>query len=301
MALLDLARCYTSNGWLADSNADGLPDRVDARIVLPVEVTPAEALAAAELAARLGHETMALDRQIVYLAGDADATGGPTIRLDPDPASSRLGEGRIRVEEDGHVAVVGADAAARALALRFLARWVPDVPGGGSLPTVTAWLEEQGRRRGCPVQATISGLAFASDGPEGPTLQEIEAVVRTEADRIATVAALIGGHDRPAWPGLTALRLRVRAADGESPVRIWLGYDRPAPIPEAAGAGEAARRPPPSTWPASSRRTGSSSIATATTSPTTSAPRSRRCPAATRPNWWRPPTSPPASGWRRPA
>ena len=46
---------------LLDENRDGVPDRLGATFVLPADPTGAERVAAAEIAARLGFETMALD------------------------------------------------------------------------------------------------------------------------------------------------------------------------------------------------------------------------------------------------
>jgi hypothetical protein len=51
--------------WIADTNGDGLPDEVRLRIVLPASPSPDVAMAAAELAARLGHDTMAATLPIV--------------------------------------------------------------------------------------------------------------------------------------------------------------------------------------------------------------------------------------------
>ena len=58
---LDLATLYDLGHLLLDENGDGVPDRLGATLVLAPEPTTAERAAAAEIAARLGFETMALD------------------------------------------------------------------------------------------------------------------------------------------------------------------------------------------------------------------------------------------------
>ncbi len=57
----DLAAIYELGHLLLDENGDGAPDRLGAALVLAPNPTAAERAAAAEIAARLGFETMALD------------------------------------------------------------------------------------------------------------------------------------------------------------------------------------------------------------------------------------------------
>ncbi len=56
-----LATLFDLGHLLLDENGDGVPDRLGASLVLPADPTDAERAAAAEIAARLGFETMALD------------------------------------------------------------------------------------------------------------------------------------------------------------------------------------------------------------------------------------------------
>ncbi len=56
-----LATLFDLGHLLLDENGDGVPDRLGASIVLPTDPTDAERAAAAEIAARLGFETMSLD------------------------------------------------------------------------------------------------------------------------------------------------------------------------------------------------------------------------------------------------
>ena len=57
----DLAGLYDLGQLLLDGNGDDVPDRLGATLILAPDPTPAEEVAAAEIAARLGFETMALD------------------------------------------------------------------------------------------------------------------------------------------------------------------------------------------------------------------------------------------------
>ena len=58
---LDLTTLFDLGHLLLDENGDSVPDRLGATLVLAPEPTTAERVAAAEIAARLGFETMALD------------------------------------------------------------------------------------------------------------------------------------------------------------------------------------------------------------------------------------------------
>jgi hypothetical protein len=57
-----------------DRNGDGAIDFVDARIVLPEQPTSAELAAAADVAARLGFETSAMNIPVVRLTASAKAS-----------------------------------------------------------------------------------------------------------------------------------------------------------------------------------------------------------------------------------
>jgi hypothetical protein len=234
MAPLDLARCFTTDGWLADANGDGLADRVDVRIVLPNDVSAEEAAAAAELAARLGHGTMALDLPLVYLAGDEPGWTGRTITLVTGPAAGPEDAGRVQVDEEGQVTIAGPDAAARALALRFLARWAPRLPGNQDLGWITTTLEERGRAHGCPVRVEVTGLSVGEWDPwhpYGPVVLEVETLIRSERDHLETVRTVLGGTYL-SWPGTCPVRSRVRFENAEMIVHWRLGYDAPLVISE---------------------------------------------------------------------
>ena len=58
---LDLTTLFDLGHLVLDENGDGVPDRLGAALILAPDPTTAERAAAAEIAARLGFETMALD------------------------------------------------------------------------------------------------------------------------------------------------------------------------------------------------------------------------------------------------
>ena len=100
-----LATLFDPGHLLLDENGDGVPDRLGASIVLPADPTDAERAAAAEITARLGFETMALDLPVrrgpqpgrvgiliglraLTTAGLSPSDFGVTIAAPPDPAEA---------------------------------------------------------------------------------------------------------------------------------------------------------------------------------------------------------------------
>ncbi len=79
-ALSDL---FKPGGGLQDRNGDGVIDFVDARIVLPERPSSAEVAAAADVAARLGYETTAMNLPVArsFAGASADATAAGQAAL----------------------------------------------------------------------------------------------------------------------------------------------------------------------------------------------------------------------------
>src|SRR5690348_6914790 len=75
-ATLSLTTLVAKNSLTRDTNADGLPDAVAARVIVPAAASLADVEAATNLAARLGYDTTALSLPLVLR--DADV---------PQPAS----------------------------------------------------------------------------------------------------------------------------------------------------------------------------------------------------------------------
>ena len=81
----DLATLFAPGGILQDRNGDGVIDFVNARIVLGEKPNAADVSAAADVAARLGFETMAMNLPL------SDAQAGPTAIIIGGDGARRMG------------------------------------------------------------------------------------------------------------------------------------------------------------------------------------------------------------------
>ena len=128
-------------GLLLDENADGVPDRLGAAFVTPAAPTLAERAAAAEVAARLGFETMALDLPLARgpVSGRVGIVIGRRALAEAGLAAGEFGaaglaagEGVVAVAETVSprrrwLAVLGADEEGLLRAARLLAGALPHV------------------------------------------------------------------------------------------------------------------------------------------------------------------------------
>ena len=117
----DLATLFEPGTLVLDTNGDSVPDLVNAALVLGEDPAPGVLAAAAEVAARLGFETMAMDLplsrnpeggQVGIVVGRSGLEAAGLRAPGIDPASLDSGEGAVAVrEEDGRtwVLVVGGD------------------------------------------------------------------------------------------------------------------------------------------------------------------------------------------------
>ena len=117
----DLATMFELGNLVLDTNGDSVPDRVNASLVLGDSPSVTATAAAAEIAARLGFETMAMDLPIARgVAGDAipivigrgglSASGLASPGV--DPTSLDAGEGVVAIRDfDGRtwILVLGGD------------------------------------------------------------------------------------------------------------------------------------------------------------------------------------------------
>jgi len=159
-ALFDPAR-----GATRDTNGDGIPDTVAARVIVPAPPSTEDVQAAATIAARLGHETMALTLPIVLRDAEVEGASGIDLpilvgrenrfvkalveRGDVDLKVLAPGQGLVAVVRsplggaDGIVAVGGDDAGTLNAAMELGAR----LPRLWSMAGVAiAGIEEQARR-----------------------------------------------------------------------------------------------------------------------------------------------------------
>lgn len=219
MSTPDLARVFTTSHWLVDANGDGYPDGLRPRIVLHADVAPVVAVAAAELAARLGHETMALDLPLVVL--DRDLVDRPhnsvlvgasnrwlassAVAIDPTPDT-----GLVLALPRGNVAVVGQGEAATAAGLRLLARHLPDLSEGDPLPDLIATVETVCRAQGQTATAVIRRMVIRGDEPR---VTELEVVVTVPLGDVDAVATRLTEAAELAWPGAEAMTFSVVGPD----------------------------------------------------------------------------------------
>ncbi len=133
----DLTTLFEVGGLVLDTNGDEVPDFVNASLVTGETPTPAETRAAAEIAARLGFETMALDlpvgrgtavEGVLVVVGRSGLAASGLVSPGVDPASLDAGEGAVVVREaDGRrwVVVVGGDDEGLVAAARMFAGVLP--------------------------------------------------------------------------------------------------------------------------------------------------------------------------------
>ena len=133
----DLTTLFEVGGLVLDTNGDEVPDFVNASLVTGETPTGAETRAAAEIAARLGFETMALDlpvargtaaEGVLVAVGRGGLAASGLVSPGVDPASLDAGEGAVVVREaDGRrwVVVVGGDDEGLVAAARMFAGALP--------------------------------------------------------------------------------------------------------------------------------------------------------------------------------
>ncbi|MXX78696.1 MAG: hypothetical protein F4Z33_06970, partial [Gemmatimonadales bacterium] len=133
----DLATLFDLGTLVLDTNGDSVPDLVNAALVLGDDPSSIVQAAGAEVAARLGFETMAMDLplsrspeggQIGIVVGRSGLEGAGLRAPGIDPASLDSGEGAVAVrEEDGRtwVLVVGGDEEGLHAAARLFAGVLP--------------------------------------------------------------------------------------------------------------------------------------------------------------------------------
>ena len=133
----DLATLFELGTLVLDTNGDSVPDLVNAALVLGDDPSLVVRAAGAEVAARLGFETMAMDLplsrdpdggQVAIVVGRSGLEGADLRSPGIDPASLDSGEGAVAVrEEDGRtwVLVVGGDDEGLQAAARLFAGVLP--------------------------------------------------------------------------------------------------------------------------------------------------------------------------------
>ena len=238
-----LATLYELGGAVADTNGDGVADRLRARVVLGDSPSAAEVAAAADIAARLGFETMALNLPLPAASEVAIAVGDEALAGLGISGLSDLAAGRGAVElhtggESVIVGVRGGDAAGLSAAAMWLASRAPHVfrAGDESLADVeVAVMSAAGdaamgaHTMRVEMEAGASSLASA----------EVRVGVADPAAAAAVAAAVEGAGDDLRFDSLASLRVVAAHADGESAASV--SHDPPAPesgpVPGRPGSG----------------------------------------------------------------
>ena len=136
-ARMDLATLYDLGNLVSDTNADSVPDLVNASLVLGETPTITEIAAAAEISARLGFETMAMDLPIqrgisadgiLIVIGRSGLAASGLSSPGVDPTSLDAGEGSVVIRyatDRTRVLVVGGDDEGLMVAARLFSGVLP--------------------------------------------------------------------------------------------------------------------------------------------------------------------------------
>src|SRR5436190_9771394 len=238
----DLVAIFSPGDVLQERNGDGFVDFVNARIVLGERPGAAEVSAGADVAARLGFETMAMDLPILSNPDDlrgampfiigSDAARRMGVAL-PAGATPGPGEGMVittTARDRPAVLVIGGDGAGTMAAAELLAGRLPHLwdPKG---PTLVQVVEDvKTVLTGGGVAATsvsIPAVAVRADQDEIRSIN-VSVGVQNPADAAKAAALLRGLRDaartekqRLSYPGAASIRIDV-AASGTKPAFVEL-------------------------------------------------------------------------------
>jgi zinc carboxypeptidase len=206
IAAPDLAAMFELGALVGDSNGDGVPDAINASLVLGPSPTAAEIAAAAEISARLGFETMAMDLPIArgsdglipIVVGRGGLAASAVVAPGVDPTSLDSGEGAVAVTDvEGRtwIFVVGGDDAGLMAAARLFAGVLPHTRTLSTarldrVSTDIAEALEAARLSGGTVRLTQARARSGQDGISMlvAEISGVEAVAAAEAlDYLTTV------------------------------------------------------------------------------------------------------------------
>jgi hypothetical protein len=266
-----LADLFAMGGALEDTNGDGVTDRVAARVVVGASAPAGDVAAAANVAARLGFETLAMDLPVVATGDSPVPSGVHTLVLvgRDNPAVAQLvSKGAIAIPTaagEGVVAhvpaavsglgadaviVAGADGAGTAAASEALAGRAPYLwaLGGPTFSTIEKDLQAFLSTAGVAPESVAVRSATVAHGKQEWAAVTIEAGVAAGARPKARAAlqslALAHGRgtrgDTLSYPGVATLVVRFPAASASAPassVRIRRAGDGPAAPTQRRGGG----------------------------------------------------------------
>jgi hypothetical protein len=247
-AAASVSELFTPGVVFQDRNGDGAIDFVDARIVLGDKPTSAELAAAADIAARLGFETSAMDLPMVRLTTSAKApavekpdttsvTGASIFigrsalaraALSPDAfgaAGLKAGDGLVTAFSFAGrpaVALLGGDDAGLLTAAVMLAGHLPFVWDQKSVTTdkIAGDVKEFLSGKGVTAASTLATSVFVRDQIQGAERVVVEVQLGSGGDLVKAQVALLqfkatGGRDPKralSYANVRNLRIRLRTS-----------------------------------------------------------------------------------------
>ncbi|MBI3402778.1 MAG: hypothetical protein HY048_15280 [Acidobacteria bacterium] len=249
-----------------DRNGDGAVDFVDARLALPEHPTTGELAAAADVAARLGFETSAMNLPVVRVKpGAADSMTGPTIfigakSLDASSptlqtlggAALKAGDGLVAaftVGDKPAVAVLGGDDNGLTAAAVSLAGHVPYVwdQKGPTTDKIAADVKQWLAGKGVTPAAVTTPAIYVRSNVDGAERVVVDAQMASAGDLVKAQVALnqfkaTSGADPKralSYANVRSVRVRLRSA-GAGVASVELA---------GSAATDAANTPPPARRP----------------------------------------------------
>lgn len=257
----DLAAFFRPGLLWQDRNGDQVLDTVTARIVLGDPPTPGEVSAAADIAARLGYETMALSLPLGQDEGTVIAVGARGLTRagieTPRVGLAMLGAGQgvvlaSRAQGRPALAVLGGDEAGTRAAALFLAARLPRVwePEGPTLDQVAEDVAAYLAREAVAPRAARIAAAYTSAGaarldrlvvavdlPSAAAVARAQSVLRRlAAERAGPAASRGGAPESPplSYAGVAVLGVLI-AAEKVPAVVVDIPSASPPPPPGPLG------------------------------------------------------------------
>jgi len=255
-----LADTFALGRFVEDRSGDGWADSVSARLVLGQAPSASVVAAAADIAGRLGLETMAMNLPLstattgrAIVVGDAGLVEAGVARDTLGVGSLAAGEGAVVATMAAGapaVAVLGGDAAGLASAASLLAGRLPHVwePRAPTLTDVETAVREALSGAGIePASVQVPHVTVKAGANEIDRIVVTAAVAavadqrraRTTLTALRAAAASDDDKARLSWPGARVVEVRLTAA-GASDVRVELARTKaadPGPLGRRPGAG----------------------------------------------------------------
>lgn len=257
-AAWDLTQVFLPGALFQDRNGDGVVDFVTARLVVGTDPTASDVAAAADVAARLGFETAAMNLPLVtpaaapgtvpLVVGAAGLARAGTTAAAIGAAGLAAGDGLVTTADIGGahgVVILGGDAAGTRAAAETFAGRLPHVwdPQGATLAEVAGAVRARLASGGVEVMSVSVPQVMVKAGGDALARIVVAARIGARSDVAKAQAALRQGGGEPlSYPGAEVVRVRLQGAAG-APVDVDLARARgPERGPIAARPGGAKPR-----------------------------------------------------------